>query len=456
MDTFLFNLVNPVLTAANVSPTTLPIILLGKISGTFAVAFHGVTSINGSAQTFIAAPYLPVAFTQSAYGPSFQDVYPLSHEVVEWIDDPFINNFTPGWDIPFLTPPDVRCDSGFLSNANDRLEVGDPVEIFIDADVALPGGPYTYHVTEAMFIDFYTRASHSRSYNGQYSFFEIGVPYGLLTGPSSPCTGHVEFTPTFVDFPGALFTAVTGINNQGAAAGYYYDGLGNEHGFVFAGAKYSTLDYPGSLLTRPFKINDAGMVVGTFVDASFGTHGFSFNKGKWMQIDFPGAFDTEVYGTNSAGDIVGTYDGSQPITHAFLLQNGQYQRIDTPFGTQANAFAINNLGSIAGLGYTGQNPFTDPFTAFILSNKGFSTFQFPGSILTQLTSINSSNDLAGLFEDPDGSFWGMVTVYGHPYQVQAGVFGNDDFDRICGYRFDFNAGRYRGFIGTLPLQQNTH
>jgi probable HAF family extracellular repeat protein len=442
----LVGLVNPVLTAANVSPNTLAIIVWGKVGGTPAGDFHGVTSINGNAlQTFIATDYLPGSFSQ--------DVYNLSHELLEWMDDPFGSNFVPGWDFPFLSPPDIRCDSSVFLGLGDFLEVSDPVEIFFASDVALPDPSYTYHVTEGVFIDFFTRAIRSRSYNGQYSFFEIGLPHGKVTQPSSPCTGHVEFAPTFVDYPGATFTAVTGINNLGSATGFYYDAAG-EHGFIFAGGKFSTLDYPGSLATVARRINDAGTVVGTFVDASGGTHGFSYTKGAWTQIDFPGSFDTEVSGINAAGDIVGVYDGTQPITHGFSLQNGQYQRIDTPFGTQSEALAINNLGSITGLGWTDPNPFVAPFTAFVLSNKGFSTFQFPGSILSVPRSINTSNDVAGLFEDPDGNFWGMVTVFGIPYQVDAGVEGNDDLGHICGYTFDFNTGRYRGFIGTLPLQSS--
>jgi len=345
----------------------------------------------------------------------------------------------------------TRCDSSFVA---DRMEVGDVVEIFGDSEITLPAPSYSYHVTEAVFIDYFARASRSRSYNGQYSFFEFGVPYwGGVTPPSPVCTGHVEFTPTYVDFPGATFTVVTGLNSSGLATGFYNDTAGAQHGFTFDGSNYSTLDYPGSLLTDALKINDAGMIVGEFVDSSAATHGFSYRSGQWRQIDFPGASDTEAYGINAEGGIVGVYDGYQPITHAFLLRNGQYQRIDTPFGTQAEAFATNDLRAITGLGYT--DPYFGPFTSFVLSHNSFSSFQFLGSILSQLSSINNSNDVAGVFADPDGEFWGMVTVSGNPYQVHAGLWGNDEFDRTFGYTFDA-AGRLRGFIGTLPLQQNQH
>ena len=462
---FLFDLINPLLTDANVSPGTLPIIVWGQVEGEVVGgtvgAAHGVTSLNGNGlQTFIVTSYSPGQFYQFP-GLSVvfaQDVYPLSHELAEWIDDPFGNNFTPGWDIPFLSPPNVRCDSSNVdgdlsaSGPDDRLEVGDPVEIFVNSDVALPSATYTYHVTETVFIDFFTRASRSRSYNGQYSFFEMVSPFGLITPPSAPCTGHVEFTPTYVDYPGATVTVVTGLNNNGLAIGFYNDPIGPQHGFTFDGSNYSTLDYPGSLLTQPSKINDAGMIAGTFVDASGVPHGFSYQRGQWSQIDFPGASDTEVWGINASGDIVGVYDGTQPVTHAFFLRNGQYQRIDTPFGTQAEAFAINDPGSITGLGYT--DPF-GPATSFILSHNSLSPFQFPGSIFTSLASINNSNDVAGYFVDPDGISWGMVTVFGSPYVVYAALWGSDEFDRVLGYTLD-NTGRPRGLIGTLPLQRNQH
>jgi len=459
----LFNLIEPYLTGANISAGTLPIFVWGRVRGFATNGFHGVLSGNGNTlQTFIATTYDTGFFIQfpNIFGVFFGDAYTLSHEILEWLDDPFINNFTPGWDIPIVTPAATRCDSTLI--ANDLLEVGDVVEFFLNSDIILPAPSYNYHVTEGVFIDYFTRSTRSRSYNGQYSFFEFGrYFFNYVTLPSPVCTGHVEFTPTYIDFPGSTFTTVTGINNAGLAVGFYDDTGGMQHGFFFNGSNYSTLDFPGALLTDPSKINNAGMIVGTFTDASFGVHGFSYRDGAWTQIDFPGSFDTEVYGVNAAGTIVGTYDGSQPVTHAFVLQNGQYQRIDAPFGTQAAAFAINNLGSITGLGYT--DPFNGPFTAFIDTRNAFSTFEFPGSVLSQLQSINNGGDLAGNFLDPDGSTWGMVTVNGSPYQVGSpwqminfAVNGNNDLQQICGYTFDFATGQFRGFIGTLPLQGHAH
>jgi hypothetical protein len=85
----------------------------------------------------------------------------------------------------------------------------------------------------------------------------------------------------------------------------------------------------------------------------------------------------------------------------------------------------------------------------------FRRSNFPGSVLSQLSSINNGGDLAETFIDPDGSFWGMVTVNGVPYQVFSILLGNNDLQQICGDTFDSN-GQLHGFIGTLPLQKNTH
>jgi len=443
---FLSNQEVSILTNANAPTASLPIIVWGSVVTDLAFAYHPARMINGRVQTYIGTTYLPQNFLGGA-----SDVYPLSHEVAEWMDDPFINNFTPGWNAPFLDPG-ARCDSTVFY-FYDLLETADPVEIFADSSVPLSTGSFTYHVTEAMFIDFFTRASRSRSVNGQYSFFEIGAPYGLQTGPSSPCTGHLEYKPTFIEFPGASFTTVTGINNRGDATGFYNDTNG-QHGFVLTGKRFSTLDFPGSQATDPYKINDLGMIVGAFQDGAGLVHGFSYAKGTWTQIDYPASSDTEAYGANSAGDIVGIYDASQPVTHGFLLTSGRFQTIETPFGIQSAAQGINDFGVITGFGWS--DPSAGPYTGFKLRNNSFTRFDFPSSQFTLPYSINNASDLTGLFIDSEGSFWGMVTVYGYPYQVYAAVFGNNDLGQICGYTYDPSDGHPIGFIGDLPLQQNGH
>jgi hypothetical protein len=123
----------------NADPTHLPIYLtndmvnhIGKdIFNCCVIGFHGTKATgsgNGSAnsngnapvQTFAWASYLsPGIYARPNGGTDWalQDIHPLSHEIAEWGDDPFVDN----WVEPWLTPtaPQYGC--------TPILETGDPV-----------------------------------------------------------------------------------------------------------------------------------------------------------------------------------------------------------------------------------------------------------------------------------------------------------------------------------------
>lgn len=434
----------------NLSPRSLAMMVWGQVvvqsvsfPGLPAVrGWHGSEPVSGGQLTFVSASY------DSAQGSYWPDIYTMSHEIVEWLDDPFGDNFTAGWNPPYIARGD-RCDSTYV--AGDAMEVADPVEMFVESAVALPTSTFTYHVTEAMFIDFFTRRDRSRSVNGQYSMFTFGAPYGLPSEPSAPCTGHVEYEASYVEYPGAYFTDVNGINSQGWIVGGYWD-LAGGHAFVRDDSGFRTLDPPGAQWARAFKINNSGAIVGNYIDAFGFMHGFSYHNGRWRQIDVPGAADTIAFGINDQGDIVGSYDNNEPITRAFVLRGDRYERLDSPLGTQTMAFGINDLGVVAGVAY--DDPY-GPVLGFTFWNGNFREFGFPGAFNTQPTSVSNMNDLAGLFVDYFG-LTGMVTVAGYPHVVGAITWGNDSNGHIVGYAYDFGAGRWKGVIGTLPLARNVH
>jgi len=435
----------------SISPQTLPIAVWGGVVPESssapgfpgASAWHGVENGNGGVLTFIGASY-------GAWG--FHDVYPLSHEVAEWMDDPFVDNYTPGWNIPFIIP-DERCDSGSI--ASGLLEAADPVEFFDEAEVALPGASYDYHVTEAMFIDFYTRSSQSRSVNGQYSMFEIGAPFGLLTEPSSLCVGSVQVDQKFIEFPGATLTAANGINNQEDVVGAYQDQQQHTHGFLWRQGTFTPVDYPGAVTTLPVQINDSGLVVGYFVDQSGFPHGFLYSGGQWTRIDYPGATDSLALGINSAGDIVGAYDVTQPITHGFVLRNGLFNQVDTPFGQQAEVTAIDNVGRMIGSAW--DDSFNGPYSGFIGLNNNFTVLNMPGAQFTYPFDLNSNGMIVGRFDNGVEPYQsGFVYLFGYLHEVNSGrsitfVDGNNDRNKVVGMGFDFSVGRWKGYIGQLPI-----
>jgi hypothetical protein len=97
------------------------------------IGFHGAAEVpshtnnggqngngNQPVQTFAFASYVSPGFFARPNGGrvwALQDIHPLSHEISEWADDPFINNFVEGW----VTP------TGQSSSCSTLLETGDPV-----------------------------------------------------------------------------------------------------------------------------------------------------------------------------------------------------------------------------------------------------------------------------------------------------------------------------------------
>jgi hypothetical protein len=83
---------------------------------------NGSSNANGNAkvQTFAWASYISPGIYARPNGGTYwalQDIHPLSHEIAEWADDPFVNNYVEPWLTP--TAPQYGC--------TNILETGDPV-----------------------------------------------------------------------------------------------------------------------------------------------------------------------------------------------------------------------------------------------------------------------------------------------------------------------------------------
>src|ERR1044072_881070 len=79
----------------------------------------------------------------------------------------------------------------------------------------------------------------------------------------------------------------------------------------------TAIDYPGAVSTQASGINNHGDIVGSYALADKSNHGFLLTSdGNFTSIDFPGAAYTLAVGIGPRGDIVGEYaitvDGSGP------------------------------------------------------------------------------------------------------------------------------------------------
>ncbi len=77
-----------------------------------------------------------------------------------------------------------------------------------------------------------------------------------------------------VDYPGAIYTALSGINDAGVAVGYSFTSAGLYSSFLYSQGQFTTIAYPGSNQTMAGGINASGVIVGTYYNADNSRHGF--------------------------------------------------------------------------------------------------------------------------------------------------------------------------------------
>jgi hypothetical protein len=145
------------------------------------LGFHDAQSFQDpggavSVFTYAFADWLDPDVSDATYGfPFGADVMPLSHEIAEWIDDPFVSNFVSAWPVPFF-----GC---FPLSEEVLVEVGDPIATFFAAaPFSLTVNGFTYHPTNIALLPWFTRELPSSAFGGAYSF-----PQPLLTSPAGVC-----------------------------------------------------------------------------------------------------------------------------------------------------------------------------------------------------------------------------------------------------------------------------
>jgi hypothetical protein len=144
--------------------------------GGFHTAFEASqTAEKIFVQTFAFSTSLDPDVANSIFGDPavFADVNALSHEVGETLNDPFVNNITPNYQLPGFPP-------GACQNL---LEVGDVVEGLMPdyTDITLHG--FTYHPQTLGLLQWFEGITPSNAINGDYSFPDPTK----LTSPFSPC-----------------------------------------------------------------------------------------------------------------------------------------------------------------------------------------------------------------------------------------------------------------------------
>jgi hypothetical protein len=177
---FFLSQLNTVIQMANLSPDALAIALTSNvflapqkdIKKCCVLGFHTSFDVGEMAQirfvqTFIWASWVD----QGILGPGLADVTPMSHEISEWMNNPFGMNAVPAWQVPNST----GCQS--------NLETGDPLALMPDAGYPVLIDGFTYHPQNQVLMQWFQRGATSDAFEGAFSFPDESI----MTSPSQAC-----------------------------------------------------------------------------------------------------------------------------------------------------------------------------------------------------------------------------------------------------------------------------
>lgn len=171
-DAYLDSIIIPALAAQGVNPSNLPIFLVhnvvwaspaNNLSYCCILGYHGWTGLP--IQTYSAVDF----DTTRLFGSALQDTGIMSHEIAEWMNDPFVTNPTPLWG-----------HTGQVGGCQGNLEVGDPLTGTNAPPIVMSNG-FTYHLQELAFFSWFFE-SPSIGIHGWFS--DNGT---FMTDAGPPC-----------------------------------------------------------------------------------------------------------------------------------------------------------------------------------------------------------------------------------------------------------------------------
>jgi hypothetical protein len=185
----------------HLDPTTLPIFLTNDVMLYFAndpaqccgIGFHGSSKAVGGAgfpantygaspiQTYVWATYFAAGSSRPGARTNIDDIHILSHELAEWLDDPFDRNAVQPWQTP--TASAYGC--------TPLLETGDPlVGVWFPLAGSPDPSPYAgglWHPEDEVFWPRFLRQPSSPAYGGNDTFMGPLNPYPAFHTIATNC-----------------------------------------------------------------------------------------------------------------------------------------------------------------------------------------------------------------------------------------------------------------------------
>lgn len=169
-------------------------------------------------------------------------------------------------------------------------------------------------------------------YSGQFD------QHGFAIGPIAGFTYDEGFVS--VDNAGYGVTFVTGINDRGHVVGFSVDGNGAPNGFEWVDGAVTDVSGPNGEHIYPTAITEPDAVV-----VGRGYDYWSFRNATHTPLSAP-APNAVINDMNNGGDLVGAYfDGK---FHGFVYRHGELITVDYPGADETRVNGINDHGAIVG------------------------------------------------------------------------------------------------------------
>jgi hypothetical protein len=226
----------------------------------------------------------------------------------------------------------------------------------------------------------------------------IGILLNVLGSEVTAQGSGYSYTP--VSFPGAVFTAVSGVNRAGDIAGTYRDASSNHpHGFVRRDGKFTSIDYPGAESTAVNGISMSGDIFGSYnlPDTPDVAHGFVLTKqGRFTSVNVPGHASTVIARLLPDGTILGCYHDPAPDSmRGMKLVGGKLSDLDRPASMHHGATPDGK--TIVGT-YNDRTAGKSHGRSYVLNGSTFTPFDVPGSSTTSALDINAAGTIVGGYQ----------------------------------------------------------
>lgn len=311
----------------------------------------------------------------------------------------------------------------------------------------------------------------------------------LAASSAAQSFNYISFDVPCSACPGGIARSTTpqGISPGGDIVGFYLDAVGQQHGFLLSGGKFTTIDIPGALVgatgilpTSLRGISPSGDIVGAFTapvsTAPWGSpeycpaagslaciKGFLYSRGEFSIVLFPGhpgaipqriTPDGTIYGCYHDFDFMASMVGFARTRFGYTSLAAGGGELADP--TQSVLASMNNGGTPNGSTIIGLHT-TDHDHGYLVRSGEFQSYDVPGSTNTRIWDINPIGNFVGVYRDNSNKGHGFLQLSGglvpvtvdYPGSISTAAVGINPGGAIVGQYTDTN-GHAHGFLA-VPL-----